>query len=218
MTPPVSVAVLASGGGTNLQALLDHEGPEIAYRVEVVISDREDAGALERARAAGRDAVFIPVVGRSADDVATHTLLCLAELGIEAVFLAGYLRLVPEAVIEAFPQRILNVHPALLPAFGGKGMYGRHVHEAVIAKGARISGVTVHLVDEEFDTGAILAQRQVPVLPEDDAASLAARVLEAEHSLYPVVADHVCRAIQHGEVVSRYGLSTTQHHHAANED
>lgn len=213
MTPPVSVAVLASGGGTNLQALLDHEGPDTAYRVEVVISDQEDSGALVRARSAGRDAVWIPTVGRSAEDVATDTLSCLRELGVEAIFLAGYLRLIPAPVIEAFSNRILNVHPALLPAFGGKGMYGKHVHEAVIAQGATVSGVTVHLVDEGFDTGAILAQREVPVLPDDDAESLAARVLEAEHVLYPVAADHLCRALARGEPVTPFVAATTTHHH-----
>ena len=101
--------------------------------------------------------------------------------------LAGYLKLVPPAVIARYRDRIVNMHPALLPAFGGRGMYGHHVHEAVLASGARESGATVHLVDEEYDRGAILAQGRVPVLPGDTPDRLAARVLEVEHRLLPAV-------------------------------
>ena len=107
--------------------------------------------------------------------------------GCDLVVLAGYLKLVPAEVIDRYRGRILNVHPALLPAFGGKGMYGHRVHEAVLASGARESGATVHLVDEVYDRGAILAQARVPVLPGDDPETLAARVLEVEHRLLPAV-------------------------------
>ena len=195
VTPPVRAAVFASGSGTNLQALLDHEKADGPYHVVVVISDREDRGALQRAEAAGRMARIIEVRGRPAEEVASETLALLKSLDVRAIFLTGYLRMIPAAVVSAYPRRILNIHPALLPAFGGKGMFGEHVHEAVLASGAEVSGATVHYADEEYDTGTIVGQWSVPVLPGDDAPTLAARVLAIEHRLYPAVADHVCDAI-----------------------
>lgn len=194
----VPAAVFASGSGTNLQSLLDHEEESSAYRIDLVVSDRSDAGALERARGAGRRTEVIPVPGREADEVADETLGLLEEAGVQAIFLAGYLRLVPPAVVRAFRRRMLNIHPALLPSFGGKGMYGLRIHRAVLEAGARLTGVTVHYVDEEYDSGTILAQWPVPVRPDDTAESLAARVLEVEHVLYPLSADHLCRALAEG--------------------
>lgn len=199
----VPAAVFASGGGTNLQALLDYEaeqGERAAYRIRLVVSDREGAGALERAEGAGREARIVPVAGRSRDEVADETLDLLREMEIEVIFLAGYLRLVPPPVVAAYRRRILNIHPALLPAFGGKGMYGEHVHAAVLESGARLSGVTVHFVDEEYDQGTILAQWPVPVEAGDTPESLADRVLRVEHVLYPMAAEHLSRAVGRGEV------------------
>ena len=207
MTPPVHAAVLASGSGTNLQALLDHETPNGPYRIVVVISDREGAGALERAEAAGRVARVIEVTGRPSDEVAAETLALLESLEVRAIFLAGYLRLIPSAVVAAYRHRILNIHPALLPAFGGKGMFGECVHEAVLAAGAEVSGATVHFVDEEYDKGTIVGQWSVPVLPGDDVSALAARILSVEHRLYPAVADHVCEAWAEGRVPKLFPLS-----------
>lgn len=185
----VRVAVFASGGGTNLQALLDafNSGDEAPARIALVISDRADAGALERARTAGVPAELLRVGGRSAEDHAEAMLGLLTDHAIGLVALAGYLRLVPGAVVQRYRGRIVNIHPALLPAFGGAGMYGERVHEAVLASGARVSGATVHFVDERYDEGAIIAQWPVPVLPRDNAASLGARVLAVEHRLYPLV-------------------------------
>lgn len=182
---PVRVAVLASGGGSNLQALLDHlDALGAARRAEValVLSNRADAGALERARVRGVDARAIAAPG---DGEALLATLRGAE--IELVALAGYLKLVPAAVTRAYRGRVLNVHPSLLPSFGGPGMYGARVHQAVLAAGARVSGATVHFVDDAYDRGPIAAQWPVPVLPEDDAASLAQRVLRVEHALFPRV-------------------------------
>jgi folate-dependent phosphoribosylglycinamide formyltransferase PurN len=119
----------------------------------------------------------------------------LEKRGVQVIALAGYLKLIPPAVVSRFRRRILNIHPALLPAFGGKGMYGRRVHEAVLAKGVELTGATVHYVAEEYDTGTIIAQGQVPILPGDDTDSVAARVLKVEHKLYPEVLDHICRAV-----------------------
>ena len=198
MTPPVPLAVFASGGGTNLQALLDHEEASGAYRVVAVISDYPDAGALDRARAAGRDALVIAMQDRSQEEIGDETLRHLRDRNVKVIALAGYLRLMPSAVVAAYPRRILNIHPALLPAFGGKGMYGERVHQAVLAAGAKVTGATVHFVDDEYDTGTIVAQWPVPVLPEDDAKGVAARVLVAEHRLYPAVTDHLCRAVAEG--------------------
>jgi folate-dependent phosphoribosylglycinamide formyltransferase PurN len=136
--------------------------------------------------------------------VSGDTLAALGEHDIDVVLLAGYLKLLPAPVIEAYRGRILNVHPALLPSFGGKGMWGMHVHRAVLASGARISGPTVHFVDEEYDQGSIIAQWPVPVLPGDSAEELAARVLAAEHWLYPRAADHVCRALSDGRAAGPF--------------
>jgi formyltetrahydrofolate-dependent phosphoribosylglycinamide formyltransferase len=183
----VRVAVLVSGGGTNLQALLDalHNSP--LARVARVISSHPDAGALARARRAG---VATTVLQDPSD---TNELL--AALGdSDLAVLAGYLKLVPPAVVARFRRRMINIHPALLPAFGGPGMYGSRVHAAVLASGAKESGATVHYVDEEFDRGPIIAQARVPVEPGDTPETLAARVLEAEHRLLPRVVLELAKA------------------------
>lgn len=184
------IAVFASGGGTNLQSLIDHLhglGERAPGAVTLVVSDRESAGALERARAAGVAAVHLPA---PTPDGGVATLL--AEHRIDLVVLAGYLKLVPAGVARAYDGRIVNVHPALLPAFGGYGMYGRRVHQAVLSSGARVTGVTVHFVNAEYDRGAIIAQWPVPVRADDTAEALAARVLQVEHDLYPRVIAAVC--------------------------
>ena len=177
---PVRVAVLVSGGGTNLQALLDalHDSP--LARVARVISSRPRTGALDRARRAGVPTTVL----RDPDD--PDELLAALE-GNDLAVLAGYLKLVPPAVVARFHRRMINIHPALLPDFGGPGMYGKRVHEAVLASGAKESGATVHYVDEAFDRGPIIAQARVPVRRDDTPETLAARVLEAEHELLPKV-------------------------------
>ena len=176
------LAVLASGGGSNLQAIYDDlldRGPEAPAELALVVSDRASAGALDRARGWELAAVHLP-------KDANGTLgALLADHGVTHVALAGYLRLIPPDVVRAFHGRLLNVHPALLPAFGGPGMYGHRVHEAVLAAGARVSGPSVHFVSEQFDEGAIIAQWPVPVRADDTPDSLAARVLAVEHRVYP---------------------------------
>ena len=196
----LSVAVFASGSGSNLQAILDHHAELDAapWAVELVISDRKDARALRRARRLGIRSRFLPVTGRTPSDVAAETLDVLRSADVGFIALAGYLRLIPAQVVEAFGERMVNIHPALLPAFGGKGMHGARVHEAVLASGARVTGPTVHLVDEEYDHGPIVAQWPVPVFAGDDPHALAARVLRVEHLLYPRVVDHLCRALARG--------------------
>jgi formyltetrahydrofolate-dependent phosphoribosylglycinamide formyltransferase len=199
----LAAAAFVSGSGTNLQALLDHQVNDPPWRIRVVVSDRDGAGALLRAADAGVATRVVTTRGRDADAIAADTMLILDEHAIDVIFLAGYLSLVPAAIVFAYRGRILNIHPGLLPAFGGQGMYGMRVHRAVIESGASVSGATVHLVDEEFDRGDIVAQWPVAVLPGDTPESLAARVLVAEHRLYPMAADHVCRAIAAGKLPER---------------
>ena len=194
---PLVVGVFASGGGTNLQALIDRVDPAVA-RIGLVLADRPDAYALERGRAAGARPVVIPVAGRDEDEVAAETLAALRDAGVGLIALAGYIRLVPPAVVRCYAGRILNIHPALLPGFGGKGMYGHRVHEAVLAARCRVSGPTVHLVDEQYDRGPIVAQWPVPVHDGDTAETLAARVLRVEHLLYPAVVEAAARALAAG--------------------
>lgn len=179
---PMRVAVCISGRGSNMMALLDALAGDAPARVVLVISDRSDAGGLARARERG-----IPTaVLRNPADADEWLALLLAE-AVELVVLAGFLKLVPAAVVARYRGRIVNIHPALLPAFGGPGMYGARVHRAVLASGATESGATVHLVDEVYDRGTILAQERVPVCAGDTPERLAERVLEAEHRLLPAV-------------------------------
>ncbi len=177
------VAVLASGGGSNLAALLAHLdalGEARATDVVLVASDRAGAPALERARACGIEAAHLAAPSDA------HAIARLLEThAVDLVVLAGYLKHVPAAVTARYAGRMLNVHPSLLPAFGGPGMYGARVHRAVLDAGTRVSGATVHFVDEAYDRGPVVAQWPVPVLPGDSPESLAARVLRVEHLLLP---------------------------------
>ncbi len=191
------IAVFASGGGSNLQALIDQFNGEQARgaRVALVVADRP-CGALERADRAGIERSLIPVRGVDAHELALATLTALEGAAIDVVALAGYLRLVPAPVVERFRGRCVNIHPALLPAFGGPGMYGRRVHEAVLRAGVRVTGATVHHVDERYDEGRPIAQWPVPVLPDDSPDTLAARVLRLEHRLYPLAIERLVRALR----------------------
>jgi phosphoribosylglycinamide formyltransferase 1 len=178
------LAVLASGRGSNLRALHEFlvrgERSDFA-RLALVLSDHAEAGALAYARS--RDIAAVAIEGGTLGG--DRLLAQLRSHRIDLVVLAGYMRLVPEVVVNVYRGRIVNVHPALLPAFGGRGMYGSRVHAAVIAAGARVSGATVHFVDERYDHGAIIAQWPVPVLSADTPQALSARVLRVEHALYP---------------------------------
>lgn len=184
----VRIGVLVSGNGTNLQAILDAcARREIPGRVAVVVSSNPKAYALERARHAGIPAVTLPpgsFPDRPTYDGRLIEVLRAHDVGL--VCLAGFLRILTPAFIERFRGRILNIHPALLPAFGGVGMYGAHVHEAVLARGVKVSGCTVHFVDETPDGGPIVLQAVVHVRDDDTVESLAARIAEVEHRLYPL--------------------------------
>jgi phosphoribosylglycinamide formyltransferase-1 len=181
------IGVLVSGGGTNLQAIIDavNHG-DIAAEIGVVISNKDEVYALERAKA---NQIPARVVDHrrysSVSEFTTAILGVMREFQIDLICLAGFLRILDRLLMDAYPNRILNIHPALLPAFGGKGMYGHYVHEAVIASGAKFSGATVHIVTAEPDVGPIVTQGIVPVEDNDTPDSLAAKVLRIEHQIYP---------------------------------
>ena len=186
---PSRLAVLASGRGSNLQAIIDHFdnlARERIAKVVLVASNRADSPALIRAATASIDIAHFDTT-----DDGSMLLELLRKSRIDLVVLAGYLKRIPPKVIREYAERIINIHPALLPAFGGEGMYGARVHEAVIASGTKETGVTVHLLDDEYDRGPIVAQWRVPVEPSDTADSLAARVLNVEHVVYPRVVEMV---------------------------
>lgn len=187
MSPDLSAvpayAVLCSGGGSNLQSLLDRTASgDLPGRCAWVAANNRDAFALERARAAGVPAHHVSTRTEGSDEGVGRKLVELIDQhDVRLLVLAGYMRVVPQAVLRRLPGRIVNIHPALLPAFGGKGMYGHHVHEAVLARGAQWTGVTIHLVTESYDEGPILRQRVVAVHPSDTPETLGARVLRVEH-------------------------------------
>jgi phosphoribosylglycinamide formyltransferase-1 len=181
------LAAFASGGGSNVQAILDavDEGT-LRAEMALVVTDRDGIGVLDRAARHGVPSVVVrPKEFDGSEAFGEALLAALAEHGVDFVALAGYLKHVPAAVVRAFRHRMLNVHPSLLPAFGGAGFYGRRVHEAALDYGVRWSGATVHLVDEAYDTGPIVLQEPVPVHADDTPETLAARVLAVEHRLYP---------------------------------
>lgn len=194
----IRIAVLCSGGGSNLQALLDAcDAGLIRGTVSLVLSNRKSAFALERAAQRNIPAHFVSKKAAGSDEafdlaVTRH----LQEENIDLVVLAGYLAILGPRMLDAYQGRILNIHPSLLPAFGGMGMHGHHVHEAVLAYGAKVSGATVHYVTGEVDKGPIVMQRSVEVLPDDTPDSLAARVLTVEHQILPAsVALHCAHKI-----------------------
>jgi len=184
----LKIAVFASGKGSNFEAILKaiQEGRVTGAGIVCVVSNNSSAGALETARRNGIPALHISRMQFESDQEFDHHLIdALAARGANFVVLAGYMKKVNPAVIAHFKNRIVNIHPALLPDFGGKGMYGEHVHRAVIESGARVSGATVHIVDDVYDHGAIVLQRTVDVAPGETPETLAKKVLAIEHQLYP---------------------------------
>ncbi len=193
----LKTAVLVSGGGTNLQALIDYEqkeGEKCPYQIVIVISDHKDAYALERAHLAGiKTAITSPysVMGKdvamaaSRDEkrlaVSDAVLALCKENGVQAIVQAGWLTVLSGDIISKYQDKIINLHPALLPKFGGVGMWGHHVHEAVLAAGEKESGCTIHLVSGQCDGGKILIQKKVPVMVDDTPDSLYARIAPEEH-------------------------------------
>ncbi|KAM3209839.1 hypothetical protein ACQJBY_064093 [Aegilops geniculata] len=188
------LAVFVSGGGSNFRSI--HEaalGGKVNGDVVALVTDKPGCGGAEYARCNGMPVVVFPKSKSAPEGVSTDELLnVLRDLKVDFILLAGYLKLIPGELVKAFPRSMLNIHPSLLPAFGGKGYYGLKVHKSVIASGARYSGPTVHFVDEQFDTGKTLAQRVVPVLANDTPEQLAARVLHEEHQVYVEAVAALC--------------------------
>lgn len=185
----INIAVLVSGQGrgSNLQAIIDAcKDGRIDGQVSVVIGTKGDAPAMDRARDNGITAVEVrPKSFNSDDEYAARLVEALNEHKTDLVCLAGYMRILPSKVINAYRWRIMNIHPGLIPLFCGKGMYGHHVHQSAVEYGVKVSGCTVHFVDEDYDTGPIIIQKCVPVEEGDTADTLAARVLVQEHKAYP---------------------------------
>ncbi len=190
-------AVFASGRGSNFRVLAVHAKNSSLWDVALLLTDHPDAPVLELAQELGIEAT---ILSRSRDprESAAAILGALEPREIDFVLLAGYLCLIPARVVERYRGRMLNLHPALLPSFGGKGMYGMRVHEAVLAAGVTLTGVTVHFVNEEYDRGTILAQWPVPVIPGDTPGSIARRIHSVEHRLFPAAADRLASAIVQG--------------------
>jgi phosphoribosylglycinamide formyltransferase-1 len=193
---PLRIGVLASGGGTDAQAIIDAcEAGRIPGRVVVVVSNNSRAGVLERARRHGIPAHHLSNYHYPDDaDLDRALVELLRSYDANLVAFAGYMKKRGREFLGAFPHRVLNIHPALLPGpHGGEGKYGLHVHESVLAAGDDVTGVTVHLVDARYDHGPVVARREVPVLPGDTPESLQQRVLAVEHELYPAVLAAVAR-------------------------
>lgn len=181
----VRIAILASGSGTNAQCLIRHFARSPLAEVVLVACDQPRAGVLQRAWDLG-----VPSYLFNPGDLRNGTVQReLANAGADLLLLAGFLRLLPPALVQAWPDRIINIHPALLPKHGGKGMYGARVHQAVLASGETESGITIHLVNERYDEGRVLFQAKCPVQAGDDAAALAQRVHALEHAHYPAVVE-----------------------------
>jgi len=183
----MNIAVFASGRGSNFQAILDAiRNGTLPARVCLLLSNSAHAGALDLARSQNIATAHVTRKHYDSDEAYAEAMVrTLKDHDADFIALAGYLKLVPPSVVHQFRNRIANIHPALLPSFGGKGMYGHHVHTAVLASGTKLTGATVHLVDAEYDRGPIVAQQSIPVHPDDTADSIAARVLKIEHTLYP---------------------------------
>jgi len=186
--PKIHVAIFASGNGSNARNLMEHFAGHDDIKIELLVSNKPGAGALHHAANHGVSTLLIEKERFYNGDA---YLPELQAAGIDFVILAGFLWKVPPVLVQAFPQRIINLHPALLPKYGGKGMYGHHVHEAVLVAGEEESGITIHYVDEVYDHGAIIFQAMCPVEPTDTVATLTQKIHALEHKHLPVVIEQV---------------------------
>lgn len=197
----LNIAVLVSGGGTNLQAIIDRieDGTVKNTVIRTVICNNPKAKALERAERHGIEAVCIsPKQYETRDDFNRALLNAIDERGIDLIVLAGFMVVVPPMIIQKYRNRIINIHPSLIPSFCGKGYYGLHVHEAALKKGVKVSGATVHFVDEGTDTGPIIMQKAVEVKPDDTPEILQRRIMEeAEWKIMPAVIDAIAAGRVH---------------------
>lgn len=183
-----NIAIFASGNGTNAENIIKYFSGNKDIKVKIVMTNKADAFVLERAHRLGIPTLYI---NREQWADATHILTLLHEQQIDFIVLAGFLARIPDALLHAYPNRIVNIHPSLLPKFGGKGMYGNKVHEAVVAAGETESGITIHYLNEHYDEGQIIAQYRCPVMPDDTPQDVATRVHALEYEYYPKVIEQL---------------------------
>ena len=187
-----NIAVFASGNGTNAEKLFEKFQDHPQGRISRLLSNNPKAGVLARAERFG---IPTEVFSRKILQTTDQILTILQDNEIDLIVLAGFMLMVPENLIRAFPDRIVNVHPALLPAYGGKGMYGSHVHEAVVAAGERETGISIHYVNEHYDEGRMILQVSCPIAPGDTAEDVANKVHQLEHQYYPEVVEELVRSL-----------------------
>jgi len=184
-----NIVIFASGNGTNAENIIRYFQKKKTARIAEVITNNPRAGVLERARKLN---VPVRIIGRSDLSVPEGLIRHLREQNTEIIVLAGFLWKIPVELIRQFPQKIINLHPALLPAYGGKGMYGMHVHEAVIAAKEKKSGITIHYVNEQYDEGQIIFQAEIEISPTDTPESLAEKIHTLEYRFFPKIIERVC--------------------------
>jgi phosphoribosylglycinamide formyltransferase 1 len=187
-----NIAILASGAGSNAQKILEHFSDRMDIAVRLIVSNKQDAGVLNIAKVASIDTF---IVTRDSFYATTDLLVELDKRNIDFIVLAGFLWLIPPYLIQHYPDRIINIHPALLPKFGGKGMYGHFVHEAVHLAKETHSGITIHYVNEKYDEGSIVFQERCEILPSDQPEDIAKKVQVLEHSHYPTVIDQLVSSL-----------------------
>ena len=195
----INIAVLVSGGGTNLQALIDAQGKVLQHgKIKLVISSKPDVYALQRAKQAGIEHCVVAKRDYVTQEEFSNAILQqLQSYQIDMIVLAGYLSILDETIIRAYPNRIINIHPSLIPSFCGKGYYGLKVHEAALAYGVKVTGATVHIVNEIPDGGKILLQKAVDILPSDTPETLQQRVMEeAEWKLLPQATEMIAKELE----------------------
>lgn len=182
------IAIFASGSGTNAENIVNYFSDRKDIEIAAIVSNRKDAYVHERAKKLGIESVMF---SKSEFDATDHVINYLKEKNIDFIVLAGFLLMIPQNIIIAYPDRIVNIHPALLPKHGGKGMYGDNVHKAVIAAGDKESGITIHFVNENYDEGTVIFQASCPVLPGDGYEDVAKKVHDLEYMHFPVVIEEV---------------------------
>lgn len=187
-----NIAILASGAGSNAQKILEHFSDRMDIAVRLIVSNKQEAGVLNIAKVASVDTL---VVSRDSFYSSTDLLVELDKHNIDFIVLAGFLWLIPPYLIQHYPNRIINIHPALLPKYGGKGMYGHFVHEAVHLAKDTHSGITIHYVNEKYDEGSIVFQERCEILPSDQPEDIAKKVQVLEHSYYPTVIDQLVSSL-----------------------
>ena len=194
----VNIAIFASGSGSNAENLMQHFVGNNKVKISWIVTNKEDAGVVQRANKFRKG---VQIISRYALENTTEKFIEFLKLEkVDLIILAGFLLKIPEKLVVAFPMRIINIHPALLPNYGGKGMYGMHVHNAVIAAGEKESGITVHFVNEEYDKGEIILQEKCFISKEDTPETLANKIHELEYKFFPLAVEQVIERIENEKI------------------